>query len=191
MLILAGVGAGPKGDYESIATTTVGSGGVSSVTFSSIPATYKHLQVRWMARSSSTGTDRASVALSYNGDTGSNYVAHYLLGDGASAASGNPAGSGAANNYTGGISCITAGLATASIFGVGIIDILDYANTNKYKTSRSLTGQDQNSSNGRVQLVSGLWLSTSAITSITLQVNTEFTSNFTQYSSFALYGIKG
>ena len=179
------------GDFESIATAVLGVGGAATVTFGSIPATYKHLQVRCLMRSANASVDRASLALSYNGDTGTNYVAHYLLGDGSSASSGNPTGSGAANNYLGGISNVPAALASASIFGVAVIDILDYTNTNKYKTTRTLTGQDQNSSSGRVQLASGLWLSSSAITSVTLQVNTEYTGNFVQYSHFALYGIKG
>jgi hypothetical protein len=75
--------------------------------------------------------------------------------------------------------------AAASIFGAGIVDILDYANTNKYKTLRALAGVDFNGS-GRVGLTSGLWQSTSAINAITLEG-----SSFVQYSSFALYGIKG
>ena len=179
------------GDFESIATTTVDSGGAATVTFSSIPATYKHLQVRCLMRSANASTDRASLALSYNGDTGTNYVSHYILGDGSSSLAGSSTGRGAANNYMGGLSNVPAALASASIFGVAIIDILDYTDTNKYKTARTLTGQDQNGSSGRVQLTSGLWLSSSAITSVTLQVNTEFTGNFVQYSSFALYGIKG
>ena len=78
--------------------------------------------------------------------------------------------------------------ATANAFGVTIIDILDYANTNKYKTFRSLVGSDTNDTNGAVGLASGSWRSTSAITSITLSNNVS--GNLAQYSSFALYGIK-
>lgn len=36
----------PSTDYDSIATTTVGAGGAASITFSSIPSTYQHLQIR-------------------------------------------------------------------------------------------------------------------------------------------------
>ena len=75
---------------------------------------------------------------------------------------------------------------TANCFGVAVIDILDYANTNKYKTYRSLTGGDANGS-GQVLLRSSNWRSTSAVTSMTLYPGV---GNFTQYSSFALYGIK-
>jgi len=76
---------------------------------------------------------------------------------------------------------------TASVFAAYVIDILDYANTNKYKTSRNLAGYDNNSG-GRVSLNSGNWRNTNAITSITLTCRSD---NFQQYSQFALYGIKG
>jgi len=69
-----------------------------------------------------------------------------------------------------------------------VIDILDYANANKYKTIRSLSGTDYNNSNGRLFYSSGNWRSTSAVTTITL--TNDSGTNFTQYSSFALYGVK-
>jgi hypothetical protein len=77
---------------------------------------------------------------------------------------------------------------TASIFGVAVCDILDYTNTNKYKTVRSLSGHDQNGS-GYVTLMSGSWRNTAAITSITI-LRDSGGANLTQYSQFALYGIK-
>jgi hypothetical protein len=66
------------------------------------------------------------------------------------------------------------------------MDILDYANTNKFKTTRTLTGSDLNGS-GVVSLDSGSWRSTSAITSITFTARANLINT---YSSFALYGIK-
>jgi hypothetical protein len=73
-----------------------------------------------------------------------------------------------------------------NMFGAGVIDILDYANTNKYKTSRLLGGEDLNGS-GRVYLMSSNWQKTTAITQIDLSFET---GNCMQYSQFALYGIK-
>jgi hypothetical protein len=73
-----------------------------------------------------------------------------------------------------------------SYFGVGVASILDYTNTNKYKTSRILCGYDANGS-GFSLLYSGLWQNTAAITSITMFPNS---GNFEQYSSFALYGVR-
>ena len=168
--------------YESIATVTVGSGGSSTVTFSSIPSTYQHLQIRGLVRDNRSAALN-NITFQVNSDTGANYTQHALYGDGSSVgAFGN-----ASTNLTyGGL--IPSASTTASVFGVTVIDILDYANTNKYKTFRVLSGFDANGSGG-VRLYSGLWMSTSAMTSITF--DSETSGDFVQYSSFALYGIKG
>jgi hypothetical protein len=173
--------AAAVGDYESISSVTVGSGGSLSLTFSSIVGTYKHLQVRGIAKYLNTAG--GSLRMQFNSDTGSNYAYHYLSGDGASAS----AGAGTSSTFIN----VNVGQQDTSQYAASVIDILDYSNTNKYKTSRVLTGLDKNGS-GSMQLTSGLWLSTSAITSITItpQSNTSPTNQFQQYSSFALYGIK-
>lgn len=171
-----------NGSFESIATVTVGAGGSSTVTFSSIPSTYKHLQIRAISRVTGAVTD-ADISLTFNGDTASNYSAHYLFGNG----SGPAAGGGSSSSFSIGIRSTGANSA-ANIFGTGVIDILDYADTNKYKTARSLNGHDQNAvATGYIFLSSGSWRSTSAITSITL---TPSSGNIAQYSTFALYGCK-
>ena len=171
--------------YESIATTTVGGGGSSTITFSSIPSTYKHLQIRFIGRSTDTGGDRIGQKIQFNSDTGANYSRHQLFGDGASAAANGTAN---ATYILSGLSELTAANAPANTFGVGVLDILEYANTSIYKTTRALAGQDQNSSSGRIFLASGNWRNTAAITSITLAPET---GNYVQYSQAALYGIKG
>jgi len=171
-------GAPAGGDYESIASTTVGAGGSSTITFSSIPSTYSHLQIRVM---SVTSASTPNATMRYNSDTGSNYTGHQLYGSGAVAGS-NIQGSG--SNPQTSIAIVQLGNSTQA--GVGVIDVLDYANTNKYKTVRSLSGYDANGS-GFIILRSGAWMSTSAISSITLTADS---GNFNEYSSFALYGIK-
>lgn len=163
--------------FESIATTTVGGGGAASVTFSSIPATYTHLQIRAIDVEG-TGSDYTYTTLRFNSDSGSNYTRHQLLGNGTSASS---YGAGSLTGISANIGSLKAGY-----FSGIVIDILDYANTNKYKTLRSLSGTDQNGA-GFVALMSGLWQSTSAINTVTF---TPGTATFSQYSSFALYGIK-
>ena len=174
-------------NFESISTTTVGAGGAATITFSSIPSTYSHLQIRVLGRCDAAGSDREALALMINSDTGSNYTNHFLQGTGSAASASGATGLTGSTNQSGGSSIITGSTAPANTFGVSIIDILDYANTNKYKVTRSLNGQDQNSTSGRLGLTSGLWLNTAAITTLTL---TAGTGNFVQYSSFALYGIK-
>ena len=156
--------------YESIATAVVGSGGSPSITFTSIPATYTHLQLRSFALSSSTASSATMTINSSNG------ISHWLSGNGASVS--------ADKDLTKMYLPLVQG-STTSGFG-GVTDFLDYANTNKYKTVRTLGGFDANGS-GFVNLTSNLWQSTSAITSITLTA----VGNFNQYSHFALYGIKG
>ena len=167
------------GDYESIATTTL-STSASSITFSSIPSTYTHLQIRALIRLT-TGID--SLCGQFNSDTATNYSYHRLAGNGSSANSSN--GINISSFY---LATDSGFPAAANTFGVLILDILDYANTNKYKTTRSLGGFDANGSGG-IELDSGLWRSTSAINTIKLFSYSGY--SFTQYSSFALYGIRG
>lgn len=163
---------------EPIATTLVGSGGTLSVTFSNIPNTYKHLQIRSISQSSS-GNVTDSLRVQFNGDTGANYAYHALYGIGSGT------GSFAGNTGNSWAKAGQLSLSTTS-FGGGIIDILDYSNTNKFKTVRSLSGVDFNGS-GVIALESNIWLNTAAITSITIP----YTVNFAQNSRFSLYGIKG
>jgi hypothetical protein len=176
--MLSGGVAAETNAYESIATAN-GTGSSAVITFSSIPATYTHLQIRSIGRSTSTGT---TINITANGDTASNYAFHYIYGDGASTGA-----AGLATQTSMKIAYITSSSNLADSYGVNVIDILDYANTNKYKTLRVLSGVDVNGSGGFVQLSSGLWQSSTAITSITLTNST----NYTTATQFALYGIKG
>jgi hypothetical protein len=173
--IIASQGRIPLTSYESIATVTVGGTSQASITFSSIPSTYKHLQIRCIAFNG-TSWQRSKLKLN-NDTTASNYYTHGIQAIG----SGTPSSFAEPNT-------MKAGGAIATYPGVAITDILDYSDTNKYKTLRSLFGFDANGS-GQVQTASGLWKSTNAINEIV--ITDEGSNNFTQYSHFALYGIKG
>lgn len=166
--------------YESISTVTVGSA-VSSISFTSIPSTYKHLQIRLMARDSRSIVAEGYV-LQFNGDTAGNYSDHLLYGDGSSAASVSNVNSTYISPYA-----IASANAGTNTFGVSIVDVLDYQNTNKYKTIRALTGTDNNG-NGSIGFSSGNWRNTSAISSILIGAQV---GNWQPNSKFALYGIKG
>ena len=179
----------PEGAYDALATVTL-STSTASVTFAGIPSEYKHLQIRAIMRSTNASSDRASMAIGFNEDTGTNYISHHLVGDGSSASAASYTGKTSTNNYICGLANIPTSIAPSNVFGVAVIDILDYANTSKNKVVRTLTGQDQNNTSGRLTFNSGLWLSTNAITSISLQNNTEYSGSLVQYSSFALYGVK-
>ena len=175
-----GWGALLGGSFESIATTTL-STSAANIQFTSIPATYTHLQIRGIARTDYAGTP-AGLNFRFNSDTASNYSYHGFYGNGSTitALNGTSASFGEAGQITGSTKA-------ASIFGVCVLDILDYANTNKYKTTRSLGGWDSNG-DGQSTFYSSNWRSTNAITTITLSAGA---GNFIQYSQFALYGIKG
>ena len=166
--------------YESIATVTVGGGGSSSITFSSIPSTYQHLQIRGILRDSGTGT--AYDNLRMNSDSGSNYSWHYLQGNGSTVA----AGAGATQTSIATLEYPGTSY-TSGIFGGKIIDILDYANVNKYKTARFFSSWDANGAGGGAWFGSGSWQSTSAVTTITLTAG----NTYAEGTQFALYGIKG
>jgi hypothetical protein len=169
--------------YESIATVTVGAGGASSVSFTSIPSTYQHLQVRLLARSSfSNSGNSVNLYYRFNNDTASNYSQHTVRGDGATVFA---SGTGSAGAMFIGAGVADAGAAT-SVFTGGVMDILDYANTNKNKTASVLAGFDRNGG-GQIVFSSGAWYSTSAVNRLDLTTD----SNWVQYSTFALYGIKG
>jgi len=124
------------------------------------------------------------MQLTVNSDTGANYGYHRLYGNGVSAASD---GSSSTTNIDPGYSAL--GTDLADVYAVWIIDIHDYASTTKNKTFRIFTGKNRNTTNSDniIQLGSGLWRSTSAITSITITAATTQASS----TSFALYGIKG
>lgn len=172
------------GDYESIQTYTVGSGGSALITFSSIAADWQHLQLRYLSRSTRASASD-SVSFRFNGDSGSNYARHVLYGDGASVGALATASSTLINCGLG-----AGASAGASMFGGGVVDILDYTSTTKNKTIRTSTGVDANSSGGDFRFGSGLWFATpAAINSITIYAQDGLAS-FVEYSTFALYGIK-
>jgi hypothetical protein len=178
---------GAGGDFESIATVTVGSGGAASMVLDNIPSGYQHLQVRWIGQSNRGTYATDNLWIRVNGDTGSNYAYHELRGDGASA--GAFAGATQTKQYVSGVVGTTQ---QTSNFGAGIIDILDYTSTSKNKTLRVLAGKDNNgtyaSVGGYVQVASGLYFATpAAVTSVTLIAEN---GNWQQHSTAALFGVK-
>jgi hypothetical protein len=155
------------GDFESIATAVISSP-TASVSFTSIPQTYKHLQIRAVHQGS-----QAYGEITLN--SGSWTRRHYLYGDGISSVGGTDT----ANALFG---------QNSTHWSITILDLLDYTSTNKNRVYRALNGTDQNGS-GIIHLFSGLDTTTTATNSITITVTAGGT--WSQYSHFALYGIKG
>jgi hypothetical protein len=182
---LYGTGSLPT-SYESITTVTVGSGGQASIDFTSLSSyssDYKHLQIRAIVKTAFANA-QDGLKIQMNGATGASYNYHYLGGNGAGSAY---SGAGGASAQTFMQSVSIAGATNANIFGVVVLDILDAFSTSKNKVLRAIGGVDNNGA-GVVEIWSGLYLSTSATDSIKLYSFNG--SNISQYSSFALYGIK-
>jgi hypothetical protein len=165
-------------NFTSIATATVDSGGASTITFSSIPSTYKHLQIRGLVKQTA-GSDSQNY-MQFNGDTASNYSTHAAFGYG----TGTGVLATASINYMSVMATTSNG---TNVFCPIVMDILEYSNTNINKTIRTFSGTEQGAG-GYTWLASGNWRSTSAINSITIYNNSS--NNFTQYTQFALYGVK-
>jgi TRAP-type mannitol/chloroaromatic compound transport system substrate-binding protein len=162
--------------YTLIASNTVGSGGASSVTFSSIPSTYTDLALRWSSRSTTTGVESAAQYMTFNG-VNTNMAFKRLRGNGATADSygeSTPTLYGTAD----------AAGATASTFSNGEIYIPNYAGT-AYKSWSVDSVTENNATTAIAVFFAGLWSNTAAITSIGFTTD----ANFAQYSSFYLYGI--
>jgi len=184
--VLAASGAGGGGSFESIATAT-GTGSSGTITFSSIPSTYKHLQIRGITRNTNAATTSNALRLNFNGDTSSsNYAFHTLNGDGSNA---NAAGS-SGFSYTQTVGVVPQNSSTANLVGAVIIDVLDYGSTSKNKTVRILGGSDSNATDStyKINLSSGLWIDTSAVNSISV---VSASASWGTQATFALYGVKG
>ena len=168
-----------SGDYESIATVTL-TGNSTGFSLSSIPSTYTHLQLRCFLISGSGDND---VLMRFNSDSGSTYSYHTLYG------TGSAAGADGSANQT--FMYLARNFATASVGAASVVDILDYKDTNKYKTARFLSGFEDNTSHAGYRdlgLYSGSWRNTAAITSIDIVVAGGYSLG--QYTQVALYGIK-
>jgi hypothetical protein len=163
--------------FDSIATFTPT--GTHTITFSSIPSTYKHLQVRMNGMSGAGGD---LLRFTVNGTSGG-YAFHYVDSNGSSAtASANSSASTPILFNNNGM--------VATFPSVVIFDFIDYASTSKNKTIRVMYGANRNSTTGNsIGLLSALYPSTTAISSITIY-NANST-NWNSGTSFALYGIKG
>lgn len=173
------VEAAGGGSYELIATAN-GTGSSGTITFSDIPQTYKHLQIRAVVRSTETGNNGALV-MRLNSDSGSNYARHNLIGNGSSVTS-------SASTSTTAIAsvAIASNQMTTGIHTPFVIDILDYASTSKNTTYRALHQRNATAS-AEIWLSSGLWINTAAVTTITITD----VANWTTSTRFSLYGIKG
>jgi hypothetical protein len=175
--------------YESIETVVL-TGTQAAIDFTNIPGTFKHLEIRYWANCNRTDNFLDDIGIQMgNGsiDTGNNYSSHTLMSSGDSGITNFEQ---TTTNRVLCIICVGQASVQNNANGIGVISIIDYTNTNKFKTLRMLAGFNTNSSSfpSRVGITSGNWRSTSTVTNVRLQLAN---SNWAANSVFALYGIKG
>jgi hypothetical protein len=158
----------PTPTYTALANITLGSS-ASSVTFSSIPATYRDLVVIITAQRTGSPTN---MGLRFNGDSGSNYSQVFMTGTGSATDSGPQSGTNAQIDIY--------PYAPSTGFNNYILQIMDYSATDKHKTMLRRTNEAGNAT----EAAAHRWANTAAITSMTFLL-----ANFNTGSTLALYGI--
>lgn len=176
--------------FESISKWRATSNTSAPIDIQSIPSTYKHLQLRILYRDQSGqgGTDGGAVEGYYyfnNDTTAANYSLHVVKGNGG----GNAATGAGYATYGDGLAAFLGFRSNwgGSAFGITIIDLLDYQNSNKYKTIRSFSGAAGGSVGG-ARVTHGTWRNTTTVNRMTFYGNQ---GGFATGTVFALYGIKG
>lgn len=165
-----------------IASQTVSTNG-STVTFSSIPQHFTHLQIRVFGRGMATFSDGLSMYLQFNDDTtANNYQNHGLYGNGSGTYSGNYLNTGSVTAQQ----IFPDASATANYFGFALIDILDYTSTVKNKTTKIVGGYDKNGG-GRAMIYSSLWMPSTPVAINKILVSTD--NGYLSGSRIDLYGI--
>ena len=163
--------------FTKIASVSVGSGGASSIDFTSIPSTYTDLQLVFTARN--TGSSNVFTQMTFNGNT-SSYSYRGLYGNGSSASSFSAS---AAYIYVGDMDLSTY---TANTFSSEFVYVPNYAGSNNKSVSIDSVNEN-NASAAAAYLTAALWSNSAAINRITL---TPGGGNYAQYSTATLYGIK-
>lgn len=171
-----------EGSAYEIASYTVPSGGIASVTFP-IPSGYRHLEFQSVAKTTAAGTSSIDMHYRFNGDSAANYSIHYMLSSG----SGTPGAAGGSGTTWARQNWAVTSAGSTNTFGATIAQILDYSSTTKAKTLRSVGAVELNGSGG-MSIDSSAWYnSTSPITSVMLYPGS---GNFAEHSTFTLIGYK-
>jgi hypothetical protein len=179
------------GDYDWIASYIVPNTTTTSFSMTSIPSTYKHLQLRGNVRVTRSGQYGGELYIGLNNDTTNGNYYNGEVSTNPPADTNASAGGGSASGYPGFYAIRTTGSAAETgNFAPFVIDISDYTNTNKKKSVRMLTGWDANETNqGYIGVFSGLWQGTAAINQFNFGL--AYGDFIAQNSVFNLYGIKG
>jgi hypothetical protein len=168
--------------YEAIARVTVGSGGAANMTFSSIPATYTDLLVKVSARTDRSDWNDNSI-VRFNADTGNNYSSRRLNGSGTTVES-------SSNTSQDGFYYLNfnGATTTSNTFSNNEMYIPNYTSSNQKSFSAERVVENNSATDNMIAIIAGIWTGTAAITSISIAPF--YGTNFVQYSTATLYGIK-
>jgi hypothetical protein len=153
--------------YEKIATTTLGSS-ATDVTFTSISGSYTDIVL--ISSAKVTAGENGSQ-FTFNGDTASNYSTNFVYGIGSTGSSVRSSGG-----------SMNVGRFDSTAFYTNVTHLMNYSSTTTYKTVISRIND-----NTLTGVNIGIWRSTSAVTSLKLDV--AFMGSFVAGSTFTLYGI--
>jgi len=171
------------GDYYFITSQTVGAGGTAQIDFNSIPTTYKHLQLRYIGKSGRSNSSNGWLSIKINGSW-PDYASSVSYVNGTmSEVTYTP---GATTGY---FLAAPGTTANSACFGQGVIDFLDYRNTNKLKVATTTSSVNNAAGDAIIIQAAQMLNSTSAITSISI-LSTDGTT-IQQNTKFSLYGIVG
>lgn len=170
--------------FFSIATTEVSSP-VSYVEFTSVPNTYKYLQIRMVGRGTAS-SNYYTTQITFNGDTTASYAGAEIYTGGTGVTVSNTVSDNSISYGPFGPAALNA----ANFYGIGTIDIYGYNDTNMNTTVSSWSGFEPNRTTdptGYILERFGTWFKTNTVSTIRLTVNS---GNWAQYSRFSLYGMK-
>jgi hypothetical protein len=178
--LLSQGGAAAASGFQLISTSLLATT-TASVTFSAIPASFTHLQLRVVGRYTAA-TVSSNMTLRFNADSGANYGYQYIRNNNGTITAAAP-GSYQTSLYVGDMPGASD---AASFYGSMIIDLLDYANTNKIKTLKTFNGRGSGA-NPALDMFNGTWNSTAAISSI-LVSDAVTSASFAAGTRVSLYG---
>jgi len=162
--------------YTLISSQTAANSTTATYSFTSIPATYTDLVLKYSCRNSAS---LQNITMQFNSIT-SGYTYRMIYGDGATASSFDQGTFSGTYLFAGNI------INSTSTFMNGEIYIPNYANTSYNKSVSVDVVEENNATTAYAQLIAGLIPTTSAINRIDISTG----NNFAQYSTFYLYGIK-
>jgi len=174
---------------QAIETVTVGSGGVASITFSSIPDTFTDLFIKLSLRGTSTSIYPRPMLYQFNGST-TGYSARTLVAANALTPASYSLTTMTSNSLTGGRLAdgwIAPSNATALTFSNADWYIPNYKSSAAKSHSLDAVAENNSPNPWAAEIVAGLWTGTDPISSILISIADSM--SFAEHSTATLYGI--